>query len=174
VKFYFTKRSLQISKFAHKSLGSPISPSPLCFSSLWHLFHSTAGASSGGFPCLPLSTCLGRHGSERAAQALGERSAGRLGAAPGGRRRVWAAAACWPGVQGWSPQVELRRGGLAWTSTGTARPRAWGTWWWPSARRGGRSGAGGADRVRRGPRSHAARVCAVLAAQEQSVRLAVL
>jgi hypothetical protein len=104
----FTERSLQFSKFAHKSVGNPFSPSSLFFLSLALIFSSTGSASSWGFfPCfLPwrgskrwwrqrLDGALLPRGQRRraaAARVLGgaARLAARVlgGAALGGRRRA--------------------------------------------------------------------------------------
>jgi hypothetical protein len=51
-KLCFIERSLQFSKFMHKSLGNLFSPSPL-----WHLFRSTNGTSSWGIFPLPPFLC---------------------------------------------------------------------------------------------------------------------
>jgi hypothetical protein len=49
-KLCFTKRSLQFSEFAHKSLGNSIPPSPMFFFSLVLPFSPPAAASSGFHP----------------------------------------------------------------------------------------------------------------------------
>jgi hypothetical protein len=129
VKFYFTKRSLQFSKFAHKSLGNPISPSSLSILLLPGVpFFPTGGASIWG-DFLPAS--LPRRGYRR------RRRRGRASPGRGRRRRA--------GVRALE---EPRRGGSAWSRMGAARPRAWGTWWWPGARRGEWFGAARAKDAR--------------------------
>jgi hypothetical protein len=92
----FTERSLQFSKFTHKSLGNPFSSSPLFFLSLALILSSTDGTSPGGFfPCSPSLYSLRLARSRRRPGARGARrgwlTAGRAapsGSGAGRRRRV--------------------------------------------------------------------------------------
>jgi hypothetical protein len=118
MKFYFTMRPLQFSKFAHKSLGSPISP-PLFFLSQAPL---PGGFSPASFPLrgMDLSLVVAELGRQRVG-AL-ERVAPRERARERRRReRVDGAGAG-------------HAGGM-----GAARPCVRGTWRWPApSLRGGR------------------------------------
>jgi hypothetical protein len=83
VKFYFTKRSLQFSKFAHKSLGSPISLPSLFFLSLCFILHRRHLSIS----LLPFLS------STRLGAAPGSAGAARAGVEAGGARELSVAAA---------------------------------------------------------------------------------
>jgi hypothetical protein len=118
VKFYFTKRSLQFSKFTHKSLGNPFSPSPLFFLSLQFFFSPPTTAPSECF--LPSSLPLlgfwsgGAQGPppSRAGGASGRGGwrrwhAARRRCAGAARHRCWASAA-----QGGSARLQAARAAL--------------------------------------------------------------
>jgi hypothetical protein len=123
VKFYFTKRSLQFSKFTHKSLGNSFSPSPLFFLSLYSaspecLFSPPAALLLGASPAsLPLLLRAAPSWGERlAAQARREQAQARGWLAAQARERAWLQAA-------WELRLvrcEQRRCGKAGASAGPA------------------------------------------------------
>jgi hypothetical protein len=126
---------MQFSKFAHKSLGSPISPSPLffplslCSSSVRRLLLPWAAPLPGGLPLPPSLCCFGpAWGAGRAVPGLGG-SSGALGppSPSSQRRRTWAAAAHGCGARGsWRSALERGARELA-GCAGAGREEAGGT-----------------------------------------------